>query len=90
MKRYNHRAAIRFGLAAVLILAVLLTACSTPNAGSATPAPQATTVNTPDTVSGATATVQPPEDQTPPGDYPYPGRPATPVITVTIEAYPTP
>ena len=88
MKVHNRRLLARLSLALLLVFAVLLTACSTPGAGSATPGLQETTVNTPDVTSGATATVNPPVDQPTTGDYP--AMPATPVITVTIETYPTP
>ena len=88
MKGHNHKSLARLSLASLLILALLLTACSTPGFGSATPGPQETTVNTPAVATEATATVNPPVDQATTGDYP--DLPATPVITVTIEAYPTP
>ena len=88
MKEHNRGFTARLSLVVVMILALLLTACSTPVAGSATPASQETTVNTPRVASVATATVKPPVGQIPTGDYPV--MPATPVITVTIEAYPTP
>ena len=87
-RAHNRRILARLSLAMVLVLALLLTACSTPVAGSATPGPQETTVNTPGVTTAATATVKPPVGQTPTEEYP--AMPATPVITVTIEAYPTP
>jgi hypothetical protein len=100
MKINTNKAITRLCLAVLLVLAFTMTSCSKPIAGNATPAPKETTVNIPDVSTGdsattapavdssATATVQPPSDQPTTGDYP--DMPATPVITVTIEAYPTP
>jgi uncharacterized lipoprotein YajG len=90
MKVHYRNVSIRPSLVVVLLLTLLLMACSAPNTGSITPAPQATSVSTPDTATGATATVEPPAEQSQEGNYPYPGMAATPMITVTIEAYPTP
>ncbi|MHB1355499.1 MAG: hypothetical protein ACYCZF_05945 [Anaerolineae bacterium] len=100
MKVHYGSVSIRLSLAVVLVLVLLVTACTKPVTGTATPAPQETTVNIPDVNAGGTATVESPVDSVatatakpPVGQTPteeYPAMPATPVITVTIEAYPTP